>query len=170
MSVLMENKLNDKSDHDTCCVTVYIYDSHLKSHLHMCSLLGSNTEICCATCQFFKYAKLILNSHFVFTHTAHRGRPAAVALLSALHADLGVAVGRVEPARLLPLLSLLQELEWQPCGHTVSILLECKCRDSGRNLHVALVPWLLADNGVPVGVTRPVALQQEIRSHLVCFL
>lgn len=98
---------------------------------------------------------------WTFQHAAHRGRPAAVALVSTLHADLGVAVGRVEPARLLPLLPLLQELEGQSCGDAVSILLKHERRDSGRDLHVALVPRLVPDDGVPVGVTRPVALHEE---------
>lgn len=97
----------------------------------------------------------------------HRGRPAVVALLSALHANLGVAVGRVEPARLLPLLSLLQELEGQPCGTSVHVLCEHICRDCGGDLHVALVPWLFSHNRVPVGVTCPVALQQGTRTYML---
>lgn len=98
------------------------------------------------------------------THAAHRGCPAVVALLSTLHVDLGVAVGGVEPARLLPLLSLLQELEGQPRG-AVPVLLEHEGSDSGRDLYLALVPWLLPDDGMPVGITRSVALQQEKQDH-----
>lgn len=79
-------------------------------------------------------------------------------LIPGLHADLGVAVGRVEPARLLPLLPLLQELERQPRGTAVVILVEREGRDGGRDLHVALVPRLLPNDGVPVGIARPVAL------------
>lgn len=100
------------------------------------------------------------------THAAHRGCPAVVALLSTLHADLGVAVGRVEPASLLPLLSLLQELEGQSRG--LAVLLEHKCCDCSRDLHVALVPRFLSYDGVSVGVTCPVALRQKPIS--VCFL
>lgn len=90
----------------------------------------------------------------------HRGRPAVVALLPGLHADLGVAVGRVEPARLLPLLPLLQELEGQPRGAHVHVLGEHEARDGGGDLHVALVPRLFPHDGVSVGVTRPVTLRR----------
>lgn len=104
------------------------------------------------------------------THTAHRGCPAVVALLSTLHVDLGVAVRGVEPACLLPLLPLLQELEGQPRG-TFPILLEHKGSDGGGDLHLALVPWLLPDDGMPVGVTCPVALQQEATiAHIKLFV
>lgn len=92
----------------------------------------------------------------------HRGRPAVVAVLSAVHVDLGVAVGRVEPARLLPLLPLLQELQGQPRGSTVRVLGEHERRDRGGDFHVALVPWLLSHDRLPVGVARPVTLQQGI--------
>lgn len=95
----------------------------------------------------------------------HRGRPAVVALLPGLHADLGVAVGRVEPARLLPLLPLLQELEGQPRGAAVHVLGEHEARDGGGDLHVALVPRLFPHDGVSVGVARPVALRRGTGSH-----
>lgn len=103
-----------------------------------------------------------INTH-TRTHSAHRGCPAVVALLSALHANLGVAVGRVEPACLLPLLPLLEELEGQPCGPSVGVLREHKRCDRGGDLHLVLVPRLLPHDWVPVGVTRPIALQQETR-------
>lgn len=92
------------------------------------------------------------------TPTAHRGGSAVVALVSALHADLGVAVGRVEPARLLSLLPLLQELEGQSRG--VVVLFECERRDGGGDLHFALVPRLVPYNGVSVGVAGPVPLRE----------
>lgn len=94
---------------------------------------------------------------------SHRGCPAVVAVLSALHADLGVAVGRVEPARLLPLLPLLQELQGEPRGSAVHVIREHERRDGGGDFHVALVPWLFPHNRLPVGVTRPVTLQQGTR-------
>lgn len=107
--------------------------------------------------------KLSSSSEFVFhTPPAHRGSSAVVALISALHADLGVAVGRVEPACLLSLLPLLQELEGQPSG--IAILFECKRRDGGRDLHLALVSGLLPDDGVSVGVAGPVTLKNTLDS------
>lgn len=107
---------------------------------------------------------------FTWTYP-HRGRPAVVALLSALHADLGVTVGRIEPACFLPLLPLLQELEGQPRGTSVHVLWEHECRDRRGDLHLALVPWLFSDNRVPVGVTCPVTLQNRSGSFssLDCF-
>lgn len=92
---------------------------------------------------------------------AHRGRPAVVAVLPTVHVDLGVAVGRVEPARLLPLLPLLQELQGQPGGSAVHVLREHERRDRGGDFHIALVSRLFSHNRLPVGVACPVTLQQR---------
>lgn len=97
---------------------------------------------------------------------AHRGRPAVVAVLSAVHVDLGVAVGGVEPARLLPLLPLLQELQGQPRGSAVHVLREHERRDRGGDFHIALVSWLISHNGLPVGVACPVTLQQRTQRRV----
>lgn len=105
---------------------------------------------------------LMLCFCFPLLSVTHRGCPAVVAVLSALHADLGVAVGRVEPARLLPLLPLLQELQGQPRGGAVHVLREHERRDGGGDFHIALVPWLFSHDRLPVGVTRPVTLRQGI--------
>lgn len=101
---------------------------------------------------------------------SHRGCPAVVAVLSALHADLGVAVGRVEPARLLPLLPLLLELQGQPRGGAVHVVREHERRDGGGDFHVALVPGLFPHDWLPVGVTRPVTLQRGTRGCVGVFL
>lgn len=100
----------------------------------------------------------------------HRSCPAVVAVFSALNADFGVAVGRVEPARLLPLLPLLQELQGQPRGSALHVLGEHERRDGGGDFHIALVSWLFSHNGLPVGVTRPVTLQQGILRCVGFFL
>lgn len=92
---------------------------------------------------------------------AHHGLgpgAAAVLFVSILcHADLGVAVGRVEPPGLLPLLSLGQEAQRTPRGAV--LVIEHEGRNRGGNLHVALVTGLLTHNGVSVGIACPVALR-----------
>lgn len=95
-----------------------------------------------------------------FSFPSHRGCPAVVALLSTLQADLGVAVGWVEPTSFFSLLPLLQELEGQPSG--VAVLVERERCDSGRDLHFTLVPRLLSHDGVSVGVAGPVALWGKV--------
>lgn len=86
-------------------------------------------------------------------------------LLGDLQVDLGVAVGGVEPARLLPLVALQHEVEGQPGGTGLVLLLvlvlalETEARDGGRDLHLALVTRLIPDHRVAVGVACTVALQ-----------
>lgn len=94
---------------------------------------------------------------------SHRGGAAVVVLLSDLQVDLGVTIGGVEPARLLPLVALQHEVEGQPGGTALVLLLvrvlEAESCDCGRDLHLALVTRLIPDHRVAVCVACPVALQ-----------
>src|SRR4029434_11307488 len=73
--------------------------------------------------------------------------------------DLHVAVGRVEPAGLLSLLPLLEQLAGQPRRRV--LLLERERRHRGRDLHRALVPRLVPHGGVAVGEDRPGGLRAQ---------
>lgn len=92
---------------------------------------------------------------------SHRGSAAVVVLLADLQADLGVAVGGVEPARLLPLVALQQEVEGLPRGSALVLVrvLEAEASDGGWDLHLTLVSRLLPDHRVAVSVACPVTLQ-----------
>lgn len=75
------------------------------------------------------------------------------------HIDLQVAVGRVEPARPLPLLFLHQEVKG--VSLTQITVLQRDSVDRGRNLHVVFGPNLFPHYGVVVRIACTVTLATQ---------